>query len=71
MRAFRRRKRKREAAVDDSRLPEARQARADAETRLAETRRDLIVPLRDMHRENHIQPMINALIQRRARREAP
>lgn len=48
-------------------LEEAREARHEAELRLAAAQREIIVPLREMHRENHIQPMITALIARRAR----
>jgi len=49
---------------------EARMAREEAEQRLAITQRELIIPLRDMHKENHVQPLINGLIQRRVRRES-
>lgn len=64
---FRRRGKKRGSMEEDG-LAEARQARAAAEQRLAVTERELTVPLREMHRENHIQPAINALIQGHVRR---
>jgi len=64
---FRRRKRK-QMRIQGEALREAREARAAAEQRLAVAERDVIVPLRDMHKENHIQPLINGLIERRVRR---
>lgn len=47
-------------------LVQAREAREAAEERLAHTRETLIIPLRSMHKENHIAPLINSLIRRRA-----
>lgn len=49
-------------------LEEARRAREAAEARLHVTTREVTIPLREMHRENHIQPLINELIRRRAER---
>jgi hypothetical protein len=65
---FKRRREKLMTAVAVSGLEEARRARADAEQRLAVTQSEVTIPLRDMHKENHIQPLINGLIQRRAER---
>jgi len=47
-------------------LEEARRARLAAEMRLAVAEREIVVPLRRMHQENHIQPLVRALIQRKA-----
>lgn len=65
---FKRHREKLMTAVAVSGLEEARRARADAEQRLAVTQSEVTIPLRDMHKENHIQPLINGLIQRRAER---
>ena len=49
-------------------LEEARKARAEAARHLAVTHGEVTVPLRDMHKENHIQPLVNDIIRRRAER---
>lgn len=53
--------------VEDG-LEEARKARKSAQARLHVTTREVTIPLREMHRENHIQPLIDELIRRRAER---
>jgi hypothetical protein len=65
---FRHREKLMTAVVADSGLEEARRARAAAEQHLAVTQREVTVPLLDMHKENHIQPLIDGIIQRRADR---
>lgn len=62
---FRRRK---EKPMPENGLAEARRARIAAEARLAVTHSEVTVPLRMLHRENHIQPLINDLIARHAER---
>lgn len=64
------RHRKRDCDQMHADLAGARRERELAEQRLAVTQRDLIVPLKDMHKENHIDPLIRGLIRRRAAREA-
>jgi hypothetical protein len=71
MRFFRQRRKQEQGTVEATGLAEAQAARREAEERLKTTQRDLIVPLREMHRENHVQPLINALIQRRVERGNP
>jgi hypothetical protein len=63
-----RHKEKRMAVQVSTGLEEARSARIAAEQRLAVTQSEVTVPLMDMHKENHIQPLIDGLIQRRAER---
>jgi hypothetical protein len=55
---------------EGSGLDEARQARRAAEYSFAVTQSEVTIPLRDLHRENHIQPLINNLIRKRAERGA-
>jgi hypothetical protein len=62
---FRRRK---QEAVEGTGLAEARAERLAAEERLETTQRDLTVPLREMHKENHIGPLISNLIRRSTER---
>lgn len=62
-----RRNREHRMSSDDG-LEEARQARESALERLHVTTREVTIPLREMHRENHIQPLIDELIRRRAER---
>jgi hypothetical protein len=50
-------------------LAEARAARELAERKLEEEDRSLVVPLRDMHRVNHIGPLVSELVARRGRDE--
>lgn len=59
--------RKRRQMADPG-LEEARRARVAAQQHLATTTSEVVIPLREMHRENHIQPLINHLIQKRAER---
>jgi sulfur relay (sulfurtransferase) DsrC/TusE family protein len=54
----------------DTGLEEARAARISAQERLAAAHAELIVPLRDLNQENHIQPLVNALIRKRVRKAA-
>jgi hypothetical protein len=63
---FPRRRKKSAVPVPDS-LREARAQREEAERRLESARREVIAPLHAMREENHIGPLIGALIQRRAR----
>lgn len=63
MRPFRR---KRKVKAD---LAHARRERQAAEERLQHDQEHTIVPLREIRQENHIGPLINALIQRKADRE--
>jgi hypothetical protein len=63
MRFFRQRNQEQSVTVtQEERLEEARSARLAAEQRLEVTQREVEVPLRDMHKVNHIQPLINQLI---------
>lgn len=62
-------RRKEQERMTETGLEEARSARQDAEQRLVVTTSEVTIPLRDMHKENHIQPLINGIIMRRARRE--
>lgn len=50
----------------DTGLQEARRARQAAEERLAVTYTEVTVPLRELHQVNHIQPLINGLLQKYA-----
>ena len=59
---------RKENQVAEEGLEEARLARIAAAQRLEITHREVTVPLREMHRENHIQPLIDELITRRAAR---
>lgn len=61
-------RRKEQRMSPESGLEEARQARRAAAQRLAVTQSEVTIPLRDLHKDNHIQPLINNLIQRRAER---
>lgn len=46
---------------------EAREARASAEARLAEARHNVIVPLAEMRKDNHVSARLNAMIAHAAR----
>lgn len=61
-------RRERRAPVDRRDLEAARRERRGAEQRLAAAEREVTVPLRDLHKENHIGPLLSALIERRAGR---
>jgi len=47
-------------------VSEAREAREEAEQRLAEARETVIIPLRELRERNHVSEAITMLIQRRA-----
>jgi hypothetical protein len=47
-------------------LAEAREAREEAEQRLAEARETVILPLRELRERNHVSEAITMLIQRRS-----
>jgi hypothetical protein len=49
-------------------LSEAREAREEAEQRLAEARETVILPLRELRERNHVSEAITMLIQQRADR---
>lgn len=69
MRFFKRREQgKQEEAVEATGLAEARAERLAAEERLKATERDLTVPLLEMHKENHIGPLISQLVRRHVER---
>ena len=51
-----------EVAVD---LRATRAEREAAEQRLKDAQANVIRPLREMHRENHVGPLLDQLIQRR------
>jgi len=53
-------------SVGSPALSEAREAREEAEQRLAEARETVIIPLRELRERNHVSEAINMLIQRRA-----
>ena len=46
-------------------IAEARAAREEAERRLEQEHRELVVPLRELHRVNHIGPLIDNLVARK------
>lgn len=70
MRWWSTKRRREQKQMAENGLEEARSARQAAEQRLVVTTSEVTIPLRDMHRENHIQPLIDVLITRRARRES-
>jgi len=49
-------------------LTEAREAREEAEQRLAEARETVIIPLRELRARNHVSEAITMMIQQRADR---
>lgn len=51
-------------------LEHARRERRRAEELLQHDQEHIIIPLSDLHKENHIGPLISALIQRKAERES-
>jgi hypothetical protein len=52
-------------------LAEVREQRFAAEQRLAEARKDVIIPLRELREKNHVAEAITMLIQRRVQQEHP
>lgn len=56
---------RRQVSVD---LEHTRAERRAAEQRLETAQAEVIRPLREMHRENHIGPLLDRLVQRAARK---
>ncbi|HVT97927.1 MAG TPA: hypothetical protein VHE33_10485 [Acidobacteriaceae bacterium] len=54
--------------VAEAGLEEARKARRSAAERLAVTTSEVTIPLRNLHKENHIGPLLDGLIQKKAER---
>lgn len=64
-----RRRRKKSPEVAATGLQEAREARKQAERQLETDTREVIIPLREMHKVNHIGPLISSYIVRGQPRE--